>query len=241
MSDEEDKGKNHIASSITGLILIGFVSLFWSDIWPWTFTSVWKSTGSVTDWLIVGSPAFLWALSINFFFDILRKRSSRERQLLMSCAPKQILGAGFVRSLWAGVSEELTFRWILPYAAVPTLLLTNWVFFGWAGWGFNEWFHTTLWSPFANLATVDYLQPFLLAENWVIGACILYTNAFFRDGHKYQGLLGWINSWFMGMYLWFVALNYGLVAAIFIHFLYDFIIYTYAASSVWVRQMWRSR
>jgi len=238
MKLEEEEGKNYISSSISGLVWIGFISLFWADVFPWNFLDIWSRDTEVSAWFVHAWPMFLWGVGLNFLFDIFRDPQSRwvRRRHVKIYTFRDIISYGFWRSMWAGVSEELAFRWILPYAAIPGLLIMNWLFFGWAGWGFNEWLHTAVWSPLANWSTFGFLEPSLMAENWVIGAAILTTNAFFRDGHKYQGYFGWVNSWFGGMYLWFIALTHGLVAAIVIHFLYDFFIYVYAAVSVSVRR-----
>lgn len=50
------------------------------------------------------------------------------------------------------------------------------------------------------------------------------ANALFRDGHKYQGPLGIINSWYMGMVLLFATITYGLLTAIVVHVIYDILV-----------------
>ncbi len=47
------------------------------------------------------------------------------------------------------------------------------------------------------------------------------ANATFRDGHKYQGLFGFVNSWFCGMVLLYATITYGLWTAVVVHALYD--------------------
>ena len=78
-------------------------------------------------------------------------------------------------------------------------------------------------SSFLTLGTIDNIlyHPF----GWFVGAGIILANAKFRDGHKYQGKFGFINSWFIGMYLFWLMFEYGLVACIVIHFLYDMLIF----------------
>ena len=61
---------------------------------------------------------------------------------------------------------------------------------------------------------------------------MLYTNAFFRDGHRYQGPIGVLNSWFAGMFLFWIMFTYGLPAAILVHFMYDFLIFSLGAIRV---------
>ena len=82
-----------------------------------------------------------------------------------------------------------------------------------------------VWGPLVDWTTFGYLTKHIFSETgWYVGAAMLYSNAFFRDGYKYQGLMGVINSWFIGMFLFWVTFNYGLPAAILIHFLYDFLL-----------------
>lgn len=50
-----------------------------------------------------------------------------------------------------------------------------------------------------------------------------------RNGHAYQGWFGTINSWFLGLYFFYIMLTHGLLAAIVVHFTYDFIIFTIRA------------
>lgn len=65
---------------------------------------------------------------------------------------------------------------------------------------------------FGGLATPVMLYGFISA------------NSMFRDGHKYQGLLGYINSWYMGMVFIYCTVMYGLLTAIVVHALYDIVI-----------------
>ena len=58
--------------------------------------------------------------------------------------------------------------------------------------------------------------------DWGIGAGMLAANAFFRDGHKYQGNFGMVNSWFIGMYMFHILFTYGLPECMFAHFAYNF-------------------
>jgi hypothetical protein len=38
-----------------------------------------------------------------------------------------------------------------------------------------------------------------------------------------------VNSWFLGMVLFYIMFHYGLLSAIIVHFIYDFIIFTIRA------------
>lgn len=93
--------------------------------------------------------------------------------------------------------------------------------------GIPEWFHVHVWGPLANITTGGHLQEYLFhPSGFAVGAALLYSNAFFRDGHKHIGLFGYVNSWFLGMFFFYLMLNYGLPAAILVHFVYDLAVFT---------------
>eukprot|EP01087_Luapelamoeba_hula_P014215 TRINITY_DN4129_c0_g1_i1.p1 TRINITY_DN4129_c0_g1~~TRINITY_DN4129_c0_g1_i1.p1 ORF type:complete len:524 (-),score=68.00 TRINITY_DN4129_c0_g1_i1:117-1688(-) len=50
---------------------------------------------------------------------------------------------------------------------------------------------------------------------------MILSNITYRDGHKYQGLVGWINSWYVGLVLLSSMVHYGFFTAIVIHLLYE--------------------
>ncbi len=73
--------------------------------------------------------------------------------------------------------------------------------------------------------TLGYLDNYLInKELWFVGASIITTNILFRDGHSYQGYFGWVNSWFTGIFYFWLTLNYGLLAAISTHSIYNIIV-----------------
>lgn len=76
-------------------------------------------------------------------------------------------------------------------------------------------------GPTANFITLGYLKPWLLDRGWLFSLCILGSTAFFREEHKYQGVLGFANSWFLGMFFFYMMLTHGLFAAICAHFFYN--------------------
>jgi hypothetical protein len=81
-------------------------------------------------------------------------------------------------------------------------------------------------SPIADFFTFGILHEQLSgADTWFVAAALLMANSQFRDGHKYQGLLGLVNSWFIGMYMFYLLFTYGLVAAIVVHLIYDLCIF----------------
>ena len=76
-----------------------------------------------------------------------------------------------------------------------------------------------------HFTTLTMMDPVLYGEHqslFIFGAIL--ANSWFRDGHKYQGPFGLVNSWYAGMVLLYATVTYGLWTAIVIHALYDILI-----------------
>ena len=102
-----------------------------------------------------------------------------------------------------------------------SIKITNFFFFG-----FTRWYYLNLEAPLINLLFLKRLGWLLYSQkHWSIGAGATIANARFRDGHLYLGIFGWYNSWCIGFFLFWIMSNYGLLAAICSHALYDFIIF----------------
>ena len=70
------------------------------------------------------------------------------------------------------------------------------------------------------------MSSLLATTPWFVGAALLSANAMFRNGHKYQGPIGIVNSWYIGMFLFWIMFQFGLIVAIIVHILYDVIVFT---------------
>ncbi|KND51912.1 MAG: hypothetical protein ABA06_01480 [Parcubacteria bacterium C7867-001] len=80
--------------------------------------------------------------------------------------------------------------------------------------------------PIADFMTLKLMHPVFYGKEpamLIIG--MFAANAWFRDGHKYQGLLGAVNSWYAGCVLMFATVNYGIFVAIIVHALYDIMVH----------------
>jgi hypothetical protein len=87
------------------------------------------------------------------------------------------------------------------------------------------WLYNTVIIPVISFVSFGSLDTILHNGHeplFVMGA--IAANARFRDGHKYQGLFGFMNSWVVGFVLLYAALTYGLLVAIAIHVAYDILI-----------------
>ncbi len=204
----------------TGLSILIILSILCAInpnvIAPFSLFEFWtNSAENWFTWFKIGKPLFIWQCGLIVFLMIITKGGSINRISL---------GSVFILSLLPGIVEEIVFRWLVFLQGVVLFKLINFFFFGWLGLGIAEGIHNLIFGPIVNALTLGYLSYYLVnPQIWFIGASIISTNAMFRDGHAYQGVIGWINSWFMGMFLFWVMLNYGLVNAILIHVFNNFI------------------
>lgn len=224
--DDESGKKNYITASISALFTLTLVYWLFPDTIPYEFWGFWEIKGTFWDWMYAAWPIFVWGVGFNIVYFMLFPRPLHAKNY----HPAAVLLGGTIRSAWAGTTEEIAHRWILFLSGTAWATLGNFLFFGFAGFGIPKFFHMWVWGPIANFTTFGYLEEYIFhPTHWAVGAGLLYSNAFFRDGHKYQGLVGWTNSWFLGMFFFWILFQYGLLAAILVHFLYNFFIYAYAA------------
>lgn len=220
--DEEEKGQGcYVTTAIGALVIIFIAKLFWPAAIPFKLFEFWKLDGSISDVLKTSWPVFIWGAGASFLFALL-KRNDQE----LNKNAELILGVGCLVSIWAGVVEEVAFRWLIFYSQIAVYKMINWLIVGWAGFGLFEWIYLYIEGPIANFFTLGYLEPILFnGFGWAIGAALLTSNGKFRNIHIYQGLFGWINSWFIGMFFFYLMFQYGLIASIIVHFLYDLFIF----------------
>lgn len=228
--NDNDSGAAYLFRAIwAAVFILPVVRWLWPTLIPWDYTLLWDTHNeNVVEWVVLGWPMYAAGLIANIIltWGVVENLSRRFRP---DSGDMFIEGLG--TALFAGVTEEIAFRWLLFFSAMPGLVLTNCIFGGFFfdGWGLPHLFNYYLLVPLANFTTFGFLEPWLLHDTWYVGAAMLVANAGFRDGHKYQGFWGWMWAWFGGMYFFWVALNHGIGAAIIIHFIYDAIIFTFAA------------
>lgn len=233
--DDEDKPKNWLLSSIVAaLIIIPLTKFFAPELIPFGYFGAWDSHGTnPIDWFAAGWPILAWGFGVTLVTSMYGRingdgLSLQTLQMFdFKTSKAGMFWKGFKLSAWAGIAEEIAFRWLLFYGAFASLAIMNFLFFGWAGFGLPEWFHLNVWGAVANWTTFGGLEHWIYYPGtWLIGAAMLYANAFFRDGHKYLGIVGILNSWFIGMFLFYIMFNYGLLAGIMLHFVYDLLIFS---------------
>lgn len=209
-----------LAAAAVGFVTLLLIQWIFPQAVPFGTFEFWALRGSIAGALKVSWPLFAWALVINLVAILFIRNGPRDYR-----HAEKILGREAFASVFAGIVEEIDFRWLIFLNAIWFVKLTNWLFFGFAGFGIEEWLFLHIIGPVVNFSTLGKLAPILFHElGWFVGASVLAANAKFRDGHKYQGLFGVINSWFIGFFLFWLMFNYGLVACIVVHMLYDLFI-----------------
>lgn len=208
------------------LVLAVFAAIIeglFPNLTPYSFWGLWKTKGNVGQWLISSWPILLWAGGLTLLVSILTRNTKKQNENAEVFWLK-----GLWLSLRAGVMEEIIFRWLMfmlmmTMVQVADYILGGFIFSHGLVWVVNEYIAL----PVANFFTAGLLRDTLMdPKSWIIASALLAANARFRDGHKYQGLIGLINSWVIGMYMFWLLLTYGLVAAIVVHFVYDALIFS---------------
>lgn len=210
----------YIASFLKSGAVLLVLSYFWGDHILLSFSDLTKggtdvsSSGLGKVWFI-----FAWAAIATIAIYALAGRPDSF----------QSKGVQLVKGWWlsanAGIFEELIYRWMVFFAAMITLPFLNVITFG-----FTKWIYVKGLVPLANWSTFHALEPYLLQPgSWVIGAALVSASIEFRNLHEHLGLIGWVNSWFGGMVMFYLVLNYGLMTAIVAHAIYDAIVFSIRA------------
>lgn len=199
-------------------VLIGLVNLVAPHAIPYGFTELWQTTGNPGQWLWTAWPILAWAFGVTFVIAALTRNSREENRYAES-----YLAGGVWLSLRAGIMEEIIFRWLMFMWCIAMAKLGDFIL---GGFIFNHglvWLiYEYIFNPIADFFTMGMLHQQLASQSaWFIAAGLMVANANFRDGHKYQGLFGYINSWFIGMYMFYLLFHFGLVACIVVHLVYD--------------------
>ncbi len=199
--------------------------LFWKWVRPtaipFELFEFWQFKGTWGEVFVMSWPIFVWGTVITLIFAVAQRNDPETNR-----KAEANLGKGFLVSLGAGVLEEICFRWILFYNEIVGFKIANFILLGFMNINIVKWLYEHVTGPVANFFTLGQLEPLLFSSlGWAVGAAIIGSNGKFRNGHAYQGCFGYINSWFIGMFMFVLMFKFGLVAAIVVHFLYDLFIF----------------
>ncbi|MEV4218262.1 hypothetical protein [Nonomuraea sp. NPDC049725] len=211
-----------------GLSALLVLALEWlaPDVIPFELDTFWALdrplwpafTGAVTlVWPVLAAGLLITAIAAP------RQRHAQRQLAAYGVEDAQVIRLGPARMLFQSALEEIAFRWVLFYAAIAGATFADFVLLGFADLHPVRWLFTEVLIPLADLATFGMLHEQLTLGAWAVAAAILASNGRFRNGHLYQGLIGWIWSWYMGMFLFLVMFEYGLPAAIAVHVAYNLV------------------
>ena len=214
---EKSKQSFIISAMFSGVLLL-VINAVWPEAIPFTSTDLWTPKGSWMTWLTVSWPIFAWGSGVNLLWGMFSGKEQKQDA-------SEVFVPGLIHSVLAGVVEEIAFRWLIFLPAIATGTFISMLLCS-----VPEWIFMKILAPVADFATFGKMHEYLFhSAGFGVGMAMLGANAAFRDGHKYQGLLGVVNSWFLGIYFFWVLFNYGLPAAILVHILYDAVIFTTAS------------
>jgi hypothetical protein len=236
--DKEKKQKQAAAGFGCGIILLLITFLLFPDAIPFDLFQFWFLDIEVGALLKAMFPLFAWGIALSLFMMVLKADTPKQRRLPGGAeAATATWIVGTIISLYAGIFEELVFRWFRFFTAMVGLQILNFLFFGFIGLGIPEAFAVYIACPIANFFTLGYLEAWLFhPAGWFVGAAMLSSNGRFRDGHMYQGIVGWIDAWFVGMIFFYIMFKYGLFAAMIVHFFFDFFLFTMLAMIIFMRE-----
>ncbi|NTU98553.1 hypothetical protein HGA64_00910 [Candidatus Falkowbacteria bacterium] len=104
-------------------------------------------------------------------------------------------------------------------ANLPEYLLRISAFTAWAGYIFPLGIKIVAKLPIVPAGS-DYWTKMLYIS------AVLWSNAKFRDGHKYQGCAGMLNSYLIGFYMFYICFTHGLLYAVVVHFIFDAVLFS---------------
>ena len=217
-----------LIATVCCLIVIGLAKYFWPEMIPFDFLGFW-TIDHAFEGILRGWPLYVWGIALTSFLKAIRGISTET-------SPGEIILYGGTMSIWAGVREETFFRWLLFYALIVGIPFFDWLLLGFMGWNWIEWLNVEIFIPVTNFVTLGYLEHYLRGYSWAVGAAIVAASQKFRDGHKYQGFIGWVNSWFLGMWFFWTMFTFGLPSAVVVHTVYNFGCYLTVAAIVAIKE-----
>jgi Type II CAAX prenyl endopeptidase Rce1-like len=214
--------QNYFSTILFAICYIAFVKWFFPSAIPLNWFFWRENSASVVQILMSSWPVFTFGIVFTSFVLLITKNNPESNY-----EAEEKLAEDIFISIYAGVTEEIAFRWILFLSCIPAIQLLDWFCGGFLfGNGLINFTYTKFFIPFADFLTFHQLTQYLYNPlSWSLGAAILSTNGKFRDGHSYQGPIGWLDAWFFGMFMYKIVWECGLPIAIFVHISYNSLIF----------------
>jgi hypothetical protein len=215
---------NMVATLVCALLIIGVAHLIDPSIIPYPLIGdpFWQDF----DWDHASSFLWVipvWAISI-YVLNIVIQTGLGTRKNIGDTPPSKLLVGGFALSVFSSVTEEIMYRWLLILSSMAFIQLVNFI-----TCGLPEWVNVNILLPLVNFITMGHLEHILINPQWFVGAAILGSTASFRNEHSYQGWLGYVDSWFFGLFMCYTVFEVGLLPAILAHFTFNMVLFSLAA------------
>lgn len=194
---------------------VALIMHFYPDVIPFQFFEFWNKK-DILGGIYASWPIFVWGAGATFVLRLFFPSDSSDKN---RSYPWNIL-----RSFFAGLLEETTYRWVFFFSFIVVVAVFDPITFG-----FLHWLYIHIEIPVINFVTLGKVEwVFQWKDSWIVGSAAIWTTASFRNAHKHLGLVSWINAWFLGWFFLYILVNYGIIAAIASHIVYDIIIFTVA-------------
>jgi hypothetical protein len=220
--------ENFVVVHIILIVMIVGSFALWlivNQFWPEFFNpfQYWSLADNALIALVQSWPFYLYAL-IGAFIGLKDIEKIYDKDV--------IFAQDIYTSIMAGILEEIGYRCLFIFTAMIPIALSNLIIPG-----AIIWIYRNLTFPIVDVITLGLMHETIYGFPVLFMTGAISANAAFRDGHKYQGVFGWINAWFAGLYLLCVMLTRGLIIAILVHMIYDLIF----AVTRYVGRHWRSK
>lgn len=165
---------------------------------------------------------FAWGFGIQLLIQVMRI----VRRVPKDAPMRHLIRHGAWLSLNAGVFEELIFR---VYAFLSFVIVIRFVndYLG----GIVRLIGTGFVLPVADFLTFGTLSGPFDAARWPVGLGILVGAVFFRNAHRHYGAMSKANVFIIGLCMFWLVFNYGVLTAIIAHVLYDMAVFAAIALS----------
>jgi hypothetical protein len=190
-----------------------------NQFWHWGLGGPWQQiAGDV--WPIFAVGAAVCVVGMLLKLDKVRELAAELEVAGCAWLPVQLLRTPILAA-W----EEFLYRWLLFYAFIAACAVADSAL-RLVGLGVVEAAYTHVVGPIADFFTLHKVHFALFGPwGWTVGAAVILANGRFRRDHAYQGVLGLIWSWFVGMGFSLVVFRYGILAAILVHTVYNYMAY----------------
>lgn len=206
----QDSNSLKVLAILYGLLFT--IVLCWPSLLPFPVFFLWIVRCNLGQALAVIGISLLRAIIVNGTISLCTKNKPEDNE-----QAEKIIVPGILISIYAGVSEEIDFRWLYFTLSILASKLANVCTFG-----LICWLQVHAWGPLLDWLTLGFLREYLVGLSvWPISAAIMAANGKFQDAHQYQGPSGMISSWYGGMFYFYIMLHYGLPIAILAHLSYD--------------------